>query len=182
MATYISLIRGINVGGHKIVKMDQLRRALEKFGFENVQTYIQSGNLVFQSPRQPVSAISKKIEDAIRKEFGHSAAVMTRTAEELKATLDGNPFLKRKGIDAGKLHVVFLSGRPEAADIRKLAAIPSGNDQFEWRGECVYLYLPDGAGQSKLASAPFDKLLAVQATTRNWNTVNRLHQMAEDCG
>lgn len=182
MAVYISLIRGINVGGHKIVKMEQLRVALEKLGFQKVQTYIQSGNIVFQLPKQPASTIAKKTEDAIAKEFGHSAAVITLTADELKAVLEGNPFLKKKGIDVTKLHVLFLSGRPEAAGVKKLAAIPSRNDQFEWRDECIYLYLPDGAGESKLATAPFDKLLSVQATARNWNTVNRLHQMAQDRG
>ena len=182
MAVYISLIRGINVGGHKIVKMDQLRAALEKLGFQKVQTYIQSGNIVFQLPKRSASTISKKIEDAIGKEFGHSAAVITLTADELKAALEGNPFLKKKDIDITKLHVLFLSGRPDAADVKKLTAIPSRNDQFEWRDECIYLYLPNGAGESKLATAPFDRLLSVQATARNWNTVNRLHQMAQDCG
>ena len=182
MAVYISLIRGINVGGHKIVKMDRLRAALEKLGFQKVQTYIQSGNIVFQLPKQSPSTISKTIKDAVGKEFGHSAEIITLTADEVKATLDGNPFLKKKGIDITKLHVLFLSGRPEAADINKLAAIPSRDDQFEWRDECIYLYLPNGAGESKLATAPFNKLLSVQATARNWNTVNRLHQMAQDCG
>ena len=182
MAVYISLIRGINVAGHKIVKMDQLRTALEELGFQKVQTYIQSGNIVFQLPKQSESAISKKVEDAIGKEFGHSAAVITLTADEVKAALQGNPFLKKKGIDITKLHVLFLSARPEAADVKKLAAIPSRDDQFEWRDECIYLYLPNGAGESKLATAPFDKLLSVQATARNWNTVNRLYQMSQECG
>ena len=181
MPAYISLIRGINVGGHNKVKMALLRKSVETLGFRQVQTYIQSGNLVFQGTKQSTSTISRKIEDAILKKFGFSAPVITITADEICATLDGNPFLKQKGIDVSKLHVIFLSGRPEAASVKKLEAIPSRDDRFEWRDQCLYLHLPDGTAQSKLANAPLERLLSVRTTTRNWNTVNELHKMAQDC-
>ena len=182
MPTYISLIRGINVGGHKIVKMDELRKVIDKIGFENVQTYVQSGNIVFTTSRQSPSGLSKKIEDVIKKKFGHDAAVITKTAEEIAAAIHDNPFLKNKAIDVEKLHVTFLSGIPEPSSVKRLETIPSGDDQFRWRENILYLYLPNGAGNSKLASAPFEKLLGVRVTTRNWRTVNSLHQMAVDRG
>ena len=181
MPTYISLIRGINVGGHNKVKMDLLRKSVETLGFRQVQSYIQSGNLVFQGAKQSPTTISKKIEDVILKKFGFPAAVITITADEVRATLDGNPFLKQKGIDPSNLHVIFLSSRPEAADVKKLETIPSRDDRFEWRDQCLYLHLPNGTAQSRLANSPLEKLLSVRTTTRNWNTVNELHKMAQDC-
>jgi uncharacterized protein (DUF1697 family) len=182
MPTYISLIRGINVGGHKKIKMDELRKAVETLGFEQVRTLIQSGNLVFKAAKQAPSSLSRKLEALIAKRFGHEVAVITKTPAELADAIQNNPFLKETGIDLSRLHVTFLSGRPEAADVRKLEAIPSRDDRFHWQGDLLYLHLPNGAGESKLAAAPFEKLLSVQATTRNWNTVNNLHQMAVDQG
>lgn len=182
MPTYISLIRGINVGGHKKVKMDQLRKSVEALGFENVRTYVQSGNIVFDAARQSTGTLSTKIQDVILKEFGHSAAVITKTPEELSNAIHNNPFLKQKGLDLAKLHVVFLSGRPQPADVKKLEAIPNGDDEFRWQGDVLFLYLPNGVADSKLANASFEKLLSVRATTRNWRTVNSLHQMALERG
>jgi uncharacterized protein (DUF1697 family) len=180
MPIYISLIRGINVGGHKTVKMDELRKAVEALGFQQVRTYVQSGNIVFQAPKQAPSSISKKLEEVITKKFGHAAAVITKTPEELEAAIQHNPFLKEKAIDIARLHVVFLSGTPASADVKKLDAIP-GEDRYRWERDIIFLHLPNGAGNSKLANAPFERWLSVRATTRNWNTVNNLHQMAREC-
>ncbi len=182
MPTYISLIRGINVGGHKSVKMDQLRTSAEGLGFQRVRTYVQSGNLVFESAKQSPSTLSKKIEGVILKEFGHAAAVITKTSNEISEAIQNNPFLKQKAIDITKLHLVFLSAHPQSADVKKLDAISSGDDQYRWREDVIYLYLPNGAGESKLANAAFEKLLSVRATTRNWRTVNNLQQMAMERG
>jgi uncharacterized protein (DUF1697 family) len=182
MPIYISLIRGINVGGHKTVGMELLRKAVSSIGFKNVRTYIQSGNVVFDAPKQSASAISKKIENVILKEFGHDAAVITKTPEELAATIAKNPFLKEKGVDPSRLHVTFLTGCPAPADLKKLEAIPSGDDRFHCHGDILYLHLPEGMGNSKLGNAPFEKLLSVRGTARNWRTLNTLHQMAVDRG
>lgn len=182
MPTYISLIRGINVGGHKKVKMEQLRKSVEALGFQRVRTYVQSGNIVFQSPRQPVATISKKIEGAILAEFGHTTPVITKTSEEIARVLESNPFLKQTAIDLTRLYVVFFSGRPKPLDVKKLESIPSGADQFRCQDDILFLHLPNGAGESKLANAPFEKLLSVRGTARNWRTVNNLHQMALDRG
>lgn len=178
MPTYISLIRGINVGGHKKVGMEPLRKAVSALGFRNVRTYIQSGNIVFEAPKQSVLTISKKLENVIRKEFGHDASVITKTPEELAAAIAMNPFVKEKTVDLSRLHVTFLTGCPPPADLKKLEAIPTGQDRFHCHGDILYLHLPDGMGNSKLGNAPFEKLLSVRGTSRNWRTVNTLHDMA----
>lgn len=182
MPTYISLIRGINVGGHKKLKMDELRKAVEAVGFEQVRTYVQSGNLVFRGAKLPTAAISKKIEAVILKKFGHEVSVITKTPEELEAAIEENPFLKNKAMAEERLYVTFLSGRPEPADVKKLDAVSSGDDEYRWHDDVIYFHLPNGAGNSKLATAPLEKWCAVRATTRNWRTVNNLLQMATERG
>jgi uncharacterized protein (DUF1697 family) len=178
MPTYISLIRGINVGGHKSIKMDELRKAAESLGFKDVRTYVQSGNIVFSASKQAPAALSKKTEAVILKKFGHEVSVITKTTEEVKQAIQNNPFLKEEGLDTSKLHVTFLSGHPQSSDLKKLEAIPCGDDRYRCQGDILFLYLPNGAGESKLANAPFEKYLRLRATTRNWRTVNNLHLMA----
>ena len=182
MPTYISLIRGINVGGHKSVKMDTLRKAVEAIGFEQVRTYVQSGNLVFQAPKQSAASLSKKIEAVILKQFGHEASVITKTPEELKAAIEKNPFLKNKAITAERLYLTFLSGRPEAVNVKRLDAVSSGDDKDRWHDDVIYFHLPNGSGNSKLATAPLEKWCSLRATTRNWRTVNSLLEMAMERG
>jgi uncharacterized protein (DUF1697 family) len=182
MPTYISLIRGINVGGHKTVKMDELRKIVETLGFDRVRTYVQSGNLVFQAPKQSTASVSKKIEAVILRKFGHEVSVITKTPEELQAAIERNPFLKNKAIAAERLYVTFLSSCPEPVNVKKLDAISSGDDEYRWQDDVLYFHLPNGAGKSKLVTAPFEKWCSVRATTRNWRTVNNLHQMATERG
>ncbi len=182
MPIYISLIRGINVGGHKKLKMDELRKAVEALGFEQVRTYVQSGNLIFQAPKQSTATVSKKIEAVILKKFGHDVSVITKTPEELKSAIERNPFLKNKAIAAERLYVTFLSGCPEPANVKKLDAVSSGDDEYRWQDDVLYFHLPNGAGKSKLVTAPFEKWCSVRTTTRNWRTVNNLHQMATERG
>ena len=109
MPVYIAMLRGINVGGHHRIKMDQLRTSLEALGLVQVKTYIQSGNVVFKAAKISPAALSKKIESQIVAQFGFSASVISRTAEEIAATVENNPLLNRRGIDREKLHVAFLS-------------------------------------------------------------------------
>ena len=180
MSTYVALLRGINVGGHKIIKMDQLRKAFEEMGFGDVATYVQSGNVVFKSPKKASEELSKKIEEMLLRQFSMSVPVIVRTAEELGDVLRNNPFLKERGPDVTRLHVTFLSHTPEKAAVRGLDAIQSGPDRFQCRGQDIYLYCPNGFGGTKLSINAFEKVLAVGATTRNWNTVNKLHEMTRD--
>src|SRR5260370_38031029 len=129
MPIYISMLRGIIVGGHKRIKMDQLRRSFEALGFERVKTYIQSGNVVFKTGKTSPAALSKKIEERIVKDFGFSASVISRTAEEMRKMIAENPFLKQRGIDPAKLHVMFLSEPPAPAALKELVKVTVAPDQ-----------------------------------------------------
>jgi uncharacterized protein (DUF1697 family) len=180
MPIYVSMPRGINVGGHKKIKMDQLRVSLERVGMQSVKTYIQSGNIVFKS-KSTSAAVSQKIEAAIMEDFGHTVSVITRTAEEMRNTTRTNPFLKQSGIEAEKLHVMFLSEAPAAAALKQLLALIRLPEQCQCIGKELYFYLPSGVGDSILMKKPVDRILGVVTTMRNWRTVNTLHQMCVDC-
>jgi uncharacterized protein (DUF1697 family) len=182
MPVYVSMLRGINVGGHKKIKMDQLRTSFEKLGFEQVQTYIQSGNVMFKGPKASSAALGKKIEAKILEDFGHSVSVIIRTAEEMKQVVTGNPLLKEKGIDPEKLHVMFLSQAPTATAVKQVSALTAPLERIRCLGQELYLYLPNGVGESFVMKKPVDRLLAVTTTMRNWRTVKTLHQMCVDCG
>ena len=177
-STHIALLRGINVGGHKIIKMDQLRKAFEGLGFEDVATYVQSGNVVFKSLKTSAGDLSRKIEEMLLRRFSMSVPVIVRTAEEVGDVLRNNPFLEERGIDVSRLHVTFLSLTPQKAAVKGLDAITAGADRFYCCGQEIYLYCPNGFGGTKLSINVFEKVLAVGATTRNWNTVNKLYEMA----
>jgi uncharacterized protein (DUF1697 family) len=177
-STYIALLRGINVGGHKIIKMDQLRKAFEQLGLVDVATYVQSGNVVFKSPERASEDLSRKIEEMVLRRFSMPVPVIVRTAEEIGKVSGSNPFLKESGIDLSTLHVTFLSHVPQKAALKGLNAIAAGPDQFYCRGQEIYLLCPKGYGGTKLSIATFEKILEVGATTRNWNTVNKLWEMA----
>jgi uncharacterized protein (DUF1697 family) len=177
-STYVALLRGINVGGHKLIKMDQLRKAFEGLGFADVATYVQSGNVVFKAPQKASDDLSKKIEEMLLRRFIMSVPVIVRTAEEIDEVLKNNPFLKENGIDASKLHVTFLSHTPQKTAIKGLDAIAAGPDRFRCSGQEIYLHCPNGFAGTKLSITAFEKVLSVGATTRNWNTVNKLYQMA----
>jgi len=181
MPIYVSMLRGINVGGHKQIKMDRLSESFEALGFEQVKTYIQSGNVVFKAGKFPVAGLSKRIEDRILADFGFSVSVISRTADEIAKTIKNNPFLNQPGIDPEKLHVAFLSEAPASPALNKLAQLTLKPDQSRCLGREVYLYFPNGVSGSSLWKHPLDGVLSVGATTRNWKTVNSLHQMCRDC-
>jgi uncharacterized protein (DUF1697 family) len=181
MPIYISMLRGINVGGHKRIRMDQLRASFEALGFEQVKTYIQSGNVVFKAGKLSPAALSRRIEERILSDFGFSAAVISRTANEIATTIKNNPFLNQSGIDPEKLHVAFLSEPPAPSALNKLAKLTLKPDQSRCLGREVYLYFPNGVSGSSLWKHPLDGVLSVVTTTRNWKTVNSLDQMCRDC-
>ena len=181
MPVYVALLRGINIGPNKRIRMDDLRKSFESLGFKQVQTYIQSGNVVFKAGKSSPAALGKKIEAQIVKDFGFSASVIVTTADELGRTIATNPFLKQRGIDAEKLHVTFLSETPAAPALKKLAEYTIAPDQSRCVASTIYLYLPNGFSASSLFRVPWEKALGVVTTTRNWRTANALHQMCEEC-
>jgi uncharacterized protein (DUF1697 family) len=181
MPVYIAMLRGINVGGHNRIKMDRLRTSLEALGFEQVKTYIQSGNVVLKSATISPAALSRKIEKQIVSEFGFSVSVISRTTDEINKTIANNPFLNDSRINPEKLHVAFLSEAPAPLALKRLAELTLEPDQACCLGKEVYFYFPNGVSGSSLWKHPLDRVLSVEATTRNWKTVNTLHQMCLDC-
>jgi uncharacterized protein (DUF1697 family) len=180
MPTYISMLRGINLGGHKLVKMERLRAMYESLGFARVRTYINSGNVIFEAGKISTSALSSRIEKKIEAEFGFPVAVISKTSGEMGKAIEGNPFLQEKDMDLSKLHVTFMWQPPARADLTKLEALAPAPDRFRCVGTEVYLHCPNGYGQTKLPNNTLAKLLGSGATTRNWKTVNKLYEMARE--
>src|SRR5258708_26419681 len=181
MPSDISMLRGINVGGHKGLKMEELRKSFEAEGFEQVKTYIQSGNLVFSGGKLSTAVLSRKIEAKILGDFGFSVSVITRTQDEMERTIQNNPFVKDRGIDQTKLHVTFLAEAPAPSALQKMQALIAAPDQSRCAGREIYFYLPNGVSQSSLWKTPWERTLSVVTTMRNWKTVNSLYQMCLDC-
>jgi uncharacterized protein (DUF1697 family) len=182
MPVYIAMLRGINIGPHKRMKMEKLRSSCEELGFVKVKTYIQSGNIVFQAAKLSSAAAAKKIEAQIVKDFGFSADVISRTAEEMKKVVEANTLLREPGIDPSKFHVVFLAEAPSPGAIRKLEALTLSPDKVRHAGKEIYFYFPNGVSGSSIWKHNLDRVMSVSGTMRNWNTVNTLHEMAVECG
>jgi len=173
MTTYIALLRGVNVGGNTL-KMDRLREMCGELGFENVRTYLQSGNVLFEAGESP-SKVLQMLEKKLVGQTRLPISVIVRTSADLGSVIARNPFLKDKAIDIAKLHVTFLQGAATNEAAMKLSAIPAARDAFFVAGKEIYLHCPDGYGNTKLSNNVIQKVLGVTATTRNWNTVNHLY-------
>jgi uncharacterized protein (DUF1697 family) len=177
MNTFVALLRGINVGGKKMVPMPALRSLFSALGHADVVTYIQSGNVVFRTPGRKEKEIAVALEQEIAATFGISVTVLLRTPAELEAIAENNPFLEGKA-DISKLHVVFLAEPPAPKAATKLDPERSPPDEFRLRGREIYLHLPNGMGRSKLTIDYFERRLGVAASARNWNTLLRLLALA----
>jgi len=177
MTTIISMLRGVNVGGHNQIKMDALRALYESLGLKNPQTYVQSGNVVFRTKDRDLVQLSQRIEKAIQQKFGFRPGVILRTSSELNDVIAKNPFAKRRGIEPGKLLVVFFDEEPGQDDCALLQRTKAEGEEVKAMGREFYLYFPNGAGRSKLFAA-IGKLKKT-GTSRNWNTATKLLEMAE---
>lgn len=173
---YVALLRGINVGGRRKLLMRDLTAIFVTAGCEDVRTYIQSGNVVFEAAPALADGLSKRLAAAIAESHGFQVPVVIRTAEDLDRIVRGNPFLAA-GADPAKLHVGFLAAAPEPARIARLDPDRSPPDAFEVRDREVYLHFPAGVARSKLDNAYFDRTLNTVCTIRNWRTVGKLHEM-----
>lgn len=178
MPTFIALLRGINVSGQRKIRMAELTDACEEKGLTNVKTYLQSGNIVFRCKERSAAKVAKMLELLIESRFGHDVTVMVRTAADLKRIITGNPYSAQAKKDPAKVHVTFLDSRPTAAMIKSLDDVDTRGDEFSMGREEILLHCPNGYGKTKLNNAFFERKLKMPATTRNWKTVEALHEMA----
>lgn len=180
--TYIALLRAVNLGGHGKLAMGDFRKLLEKLGYRNVETYIQSGNAVFDAPG-PAAKISQAIAKELQKLMGGDPGVFIRTHQELGRVIASNPYAAHAAADGTKVHVAFLSDEPPKSAMAALDGIidryPARRDRYHLAGNTLYLHLPDGAAETKFTGKTLDRACGgISGTARNWNTVLKLHQMS----
>ena len=173
--TYIALLRGINVGG-KVLKMADLRQAVAKLGFEDVQTYLQSGNMVFRAAEASNAALAGSIADAIRDHKSIDVTVMVREAAEWRRIVAGNPYPQAEEFPK-TVHTFILDEMPETARLEALKAKEAGREEWQIVDGTLYLHTPDGFGKSVLGNI-IERMLKVPMTARNWNTVLALQELA----
>jgi len=178
MPVIISMLRGVNVGGHNLIKMDALRSLYASLGMRDPQTYVQSGNVVFQTEERSLPQLARRIEDAIEKKFKFRPEVIVRIGSEIKDVIARNPFAKRNDIEPAKLLINFLAEAPTSAVRDTILSLKLGPEEVRIDGREIYIYFPDGMGRSKLWPA-IGKALKNSGTGRNLNTVTRLLEMAE---
>jgi uncharacterized protein (DUF1697 family) len=176
VTSYVALLRGVNVGGNKMVAMAELREMLTALGFQDAKTLLQSGNAVFRGPAKPPAKIEQQLEAAMTKHFGMSCDYHVRTAAELQAAIDANPLKAEAKKDPGRLLVSFFKAPLDKAKVKEAQAAITGPEIVRCDGRHLYMYYPDGQGQSK-AGIVVGKILKVNGTARNWNTVLKLAAM-----
>ena len=178
--TYIALLRGINVSGQKIIKMELLRKMVENLKFENVKTYIQSGNILFQSSISSVSEIEKIIKDGIHDAFNFDVHVKVLTPKELNQSLEMNSFLKDNSLDLKQHYFAFLDQIPLAENWEILENMDLGGEKLELNQNVLFVHYGNGAGKSKVSNNLIENKLKVKSTMRNLNTVRKLVEMTKD--
>jgi len=163
-----------------MIKMDALRKMFEDLGYTNVQTYIQSGNIIFQTEGAEPHALEKTIAEGIHNYFALDVPVMVITVSELLQIVSDNPFLNDSSRDVAHLHVTMLLEKPEATRIQLLQQTSFPGEEFVIIERAVYLHCPNGYGRAKLTNGFLEKKLNVTATTRNWKTTTELLRMASE--
>ena len=180
MTRCVSLLRGINVGGNKAVRMDALKELHESLGLQRVETYIQSGNVVFTSDDANPAQLSSQIEEAFQHKFGFLSNVIVRTADEFNVIIENNPFKDQPMKETKWIVAMFLASDPINTALEDIQKTYSGPEEIHIIGQAVYIYYPEGIGRSKLTNTFLEKKLKTVGTARNWNTVLRLQKMMEE--
>ncbi len=178
MKTYIALFRGINVGGNSILPMKELVVVLESIGLHNLKTYIQSGNVLFQSKGKSDTQLSAAISGAIKQSHGFEPKVLLLDSMALEKVIQANPFVEAEAVP-NTLHVGFMASIPDDPDMQSLEKIRAEKERFQIIKNTFYLYAPDGIGRSKLA-AQAEKILGAPMTMRNWRTVSKIMTMVQE--
>jgi uncharacterized protein (DUF1697 family) len=180
MPVLISMLRGVNVGGHNKIKMEALRALYESLKFEDPRTYVQSGNVIFRSKEKNSAALAKKIQNAVERTFGFYPAVILRTPDELRRAIAATPFAAARNLEPGKILVTFLAGDPGPEAQTTLLSLKAYPEELHLKGRELFIYFPNGAGKSKLPWSSVEKLLGTTGTARNWNSVTKMLAIAEE--
>jgi len=178
MQTYLAILRGINVSGQKIIKMVELREHLSILGFSNLVTYIQTGNIIFQSAAEKNSVLEEKIQKNIKINYGFDVPVIVRTKEEWGKVIDRFPY-NLDTYDINRLAVVYLKEKPAHIPEEEIDKFRTPNDEVVYSDKEIYLYMPDGFGVSKLTNNVFERKMKVAATSRNWKTTIKLLELSK---
>jgi uncharacterized protein (DUF1697 family) len=179
MTAFVSLFRGINVGGNRKVRMSELKEVHESLGLKDVLPYIQSGNVVFNSDDADLARFRRQIEDGFEKKFGFHVEVFVRTSAELSDIIDKNPFQGQQSKESKFVTVMFLADRPKDTAQEDLLKTYTGPEEIFFIGKEMYIYYPDGVGRSKLSHSYIEKKLKTFGTGRNWNTVLQLQKLMQ---
>jgi uncharacterized protein (DUF1697 family) len=177
MKVYAVLLRGVMPMGKNKVPMAQLREVLTNAGFQNVRTYIQSGNAIVTT-HLSAKELEKRVHGLIKTHIGPDLAVVVRTGAQLKKMLDGNPF--KQDFDISRVFFVSFSNPPDEQAAKDLAAMDYGDEKLVITPMAGYMYIPGSAARSKLSNVSLEKKLGVSATTRNFNTISKLIEMSRD--
>lgn len=179
MKTYISLLRGINIGGHKKIKMDSLRDGFSSLGYTNIKTYIQSGNILFCSKEEDKTKLEREISSMIMDKYGFDVPVLVLNSDDLNEVITNNPFANSINHKKEFIHITFISNEVKEINYKEIESKKESEDEYKIINKAIYLYLPKGYGNTKIHSNFFEKLLKTQATTRNWKTCLELLEMSK---
>ena len=178
MKTFIALFRGINVSGQKTIKMEDLRKAFSKWGFSDVKTYIQSGNVVFKTAATSTpEQIRDLLKSKVKEDFGYDVQIFIRTKAELEEIIQDNPFKEEK---RERTYFTMLDVVPQLEKIDGIESHEYAPEEFRYVRRTIYFYSPKGYGKAKMNNNFFESKLKVNATTRNFNTLRKLVEMASD--
>jgi uncharacterized protein (DUF1697 family) len=180
MPVLISMLRGVNVGGHNRIKMDALRGLYESLKLEDPRTYVQSGNVIFRSKEKNLPALAKKIQNAVEREFGFPPEIILRTVNEMRQVLDTHPFANRRDIEPSQLLITFLTAEPGPNAHAALLNLKNHPEELHLKGRELYIHFPNGVGKSKLPWSSVEKLLKITGTARNLNSAAKMLEIAEE--
>jgi uncharacterized protein (DUF1697 family) len=175
---YVALLRSVNVAGHGRIAMDELRASFDALGYTDVTTYIQTGNVLFSTASRSESTLAGAIEQRLAEDLGDSPAVLLRSVADLRRVGASSPYAKA-GADKARHHVTFLATVPSKAALQALQFPSSGRDELVVDGKEVYVHTPDGYANTKYTGSFLERRLGVVSTTRNWNTVTKLCELAD---
>lgn len=179
MPVLISMLRGANLARHNRMKMDALRALYESLKLQDVQTLLQSGNVIFRTEERDLATLAKRIEKGMERRFGFHSDVILRTISQLREVIAGNPFAGRRGIEPSKLLVVFLAANPVPEARKKVLKLDIAPEELQIAGLELYIYFPNGMARPKLSWSALERALNTSYTGRNWNTVTKMLALAE---